>query len=49
MELNQDNLEIYRNDSEAARDMAASGLPNPLPADVPVAELAAWTLVGNVL
>ncbi len=41
-------LSEYRQDPTAAKVMATDPL-GPLPADMDVAELAAWTVVGNVL
>ena len=46
--LYRDNLEKYRKDAAAARNMAAGGLGAP-PKDLNAAELAAWTVVANVL
>src|SRR5262249_33055764 len=46
--LYRDSLEKYRNDPNAAQAMARSGLPEP-PKDLDTAELAAWTVVANVL
>jgi hypothetical protein len=42
------NLEKYSKDTAAARDMAAGGLGAP-PKEMNLAELAAWTVVANVL
>jgi hypothetical protein len=47
--LYQQELENYQKDSKAAATLAASGLEEPLPANVPAPELAAWTVVSNVL
>jgi hypothetical protein len=49
VELYRENLAIYQNDGAGAHAIASSNLPNPLPKDVPVSELAAWSVVGNVL
>jgi mono/diheme cytochrome c family protein len=46
--LYRERLEAYRHDPAAAKAMAASGLSAP-PAGMDVAELAAWTVVANVL
>jgi hypothetical protein len=46
--LYRDSLEKYRNDPNAAQAMARSGLPKP-PKELGTAELAAWTVVANVL
>jgi hypothetical protein len=48
LELYRNNLEKYKNDRAAAKAMAASGLPEP-PKEMDSAELAAWTVVANVL
>jgi hypothetical protein len=45
--LYNENLARYRKDASAARAMAAHG--GALPAGVDAAELAAWTVVANVL
>ena len=47
--LYQQELENYQNDPKAAATLAANGLEEPLPATVPAPELAAWTVVSNVL
>ncbi len=46
--LYRERLEAYRKDPAAARLMAAGGLSAP-PAGTDAAELAAWTVVANVL
>jgi hypothetical protein len=46
--LYQENVEKYRRDPAAAKAMAANGLEAP-PQWLDVAELAAWTVVSNVL
>ncbi|MBI3466842.1 MAG: DUF1549 domain-containing protein [Planctomycetes bacterium] len=46
--LYQTELELYRNDSAAAQQFATEPL-GPLPEGMPAPELAAWTVVGNVL
>jgi hypothetical protein len=48
LELYRETLEKYRADAKAAAAMANSGLGAP-PAGVDAAELAAWTVVANVL
>src|SRR5262249_8659443 len=48
LELYQENLEKYQKDSGAALALATSGLPAP-PREMNTAELAAWTVVANVL
>jgi hypothetical protein len=48
LELYRENLEKYKKDSAAAKAMAKSGLPEP-PRGIDTAELAAWTVVANVL
>ena len=46
--LYQTELENYRQDTKAAEKMASSELGKP-PPDADLAELAAWTVVANVL
>jgi hypothetical protein len=46
--LYQQNLKKYRKDPTAARSLATAGL-GPPPKGMDVAELAAWTVVANVL
>ena len=46
--LYRQNLEKYCKDTLAARQMAANGLGTP-PKELDTAELAAWTVVANVL
>jgi hypothetical protein len=46
--LYRENLAKYRADPAAAKVLATSGLPEP-PAGMDVAELAAWTVIANVL
>jgi len=46
--LYQENLEKYKKDPAAAKAMASAGLP-ALPKEMDLAELAAWTVVANVL
>lgn len=48
LELYRENLEKYQIDPAAARTLATSGLPAP-PSEMATAELAAWTVVANVL
>ena len=48
VELYRDNLAKYRTDQAAAKAMATSGLPEP-PKELDPVELAAWTVVANVL
>ncbi|HLJ96663.1 MAG TPA: DUF1553 domain-containing protein, partial [Gemmataceae bacterium] len=48
LELYRDSLGKYTEDPAAARAMATSGLPVP-PKEMDMAELAAWTVVANVL
>jgi hypothetical protein len=48
LELYAESLEKYRKDPKAAAVLALSGLPAP-PKDLSTAELAAWTVVANVL
>jgi hypothetical protein len=48
LELYRDSLEKYKKDPTAAKAMATSSLPEP-PKTMDIAELAAWTLVANVL
>ena len=45
--LHDQSLERYQKDAAAAGKLAKG--PLPLPAGVDPAELAAWTVVGNVL
>jgi hypothetical protein len=45
--LYRENLDKYRKDSTAAKAMASTGVP--IPTGVEVADLAAWTVVANVL
>jgi Protein of unknown function (DUF1553)/Protein of unknown function (DUF1549)/Planctomycete cytochrome C len=47
LKLYRDNLAKYRKDTVAAKELATSGLE--LPKDLDLAELAAWTVVANVL
>ncbi len=47
LKLHRDSLEKYRKSPVAASDLASSGLD--LPPDLDPAELAAWTVVANVL
>jgi hypothetical protein len=47
LKLHRTNLEKYRKDVTAAKELATSGLD--LPKDLDIAELAAWTVVANVL
>lgn len=47
LNLYRENREKYRQDSAAAKALAASGLP--IPDGLDAAELAAWTVVANVL
>jgi len=49
VELYQENLAIYQHDADAASAIATSGSNDPLPEHISVAELAAWSVVGNVL
>ncbi len=46
--LYRENLEKYRKDQTAAKEMATGGLSAP-PPGMDVAELAAWTVIANVL
>jgi hypothetical protein len=46
--LYRQNLEKYKKDPAAAKAMTKSGLPKPSK-EVNPAELAAWTVVANVL
>jgi hypothetical protein len=46
--LYRENLEKYKNDAAAAKALATSGLSAP-PKEMDLAELAAWTIVANVL
>jgi hypothetical protein len=46
--LYRESVEKYRKDPAAAQAMAKSGLPEP-PKELDTAELAAWTVVANVL
>lgn len=46
--LYRDSLEHYRHDGDAATQMATDPL-GPLPAGYDAAELAAWTVVANVI
>ena len=48
LKLYRESLEKYRKDEAAAKELAAGGLAAP-PAEMNVAELAAWTVVANVL
>jgi hypothetical protein len=48
LELYRENLAQYRTDAAAAKAIATSGLPQP-PKQWDTAELAAWTVVANVL
>jgi hypothetical protein len=48
LKLHADALAKYRKDAKSAAELATSGLPPP-PKEVDVAELAAWTVVANVL
>jgi mono/diheme cytochrome c family protein len=48
LDLYQANVEKYRKDPAAAKALATSGLTEP-PKEPEVAELAAWTVVANVL
>ena len=48
LELYKENVEKYRKDAPAARQMATAALSAP-PKGMDVAELAAWTVVANVL
>jgi mono/diheme cytochrome c family protein len=48
LELYRENLAKYKVDPTAARALAASALPN-LPEGMDAAELAAWTIIANVL
>jgi hypothetical protein len=48
LKLYRESLEKYRNDPAAAKALANSGLPEP-PKAMDNAELAAWTVVANVL
>src|SRR5262249_31378954 len=48
LKLYHDNLEKYRKDAASAKAMATGGLPAP-PPGLDTAELAAWTVVANVL
>jgi hypothetical protein len=46
--LYKENLAKYRKDGAGAKALAMSGLPEP-PKSMKIAELAAWTVVANVL
>jgi mono/diheme cytochrome c family protein len=46
--LYNENLEKYKKDAAAAKAMAKGGLADP-PKELDVAELAAWTVIANVL
>ena len=46
--LYRENLQQYEKDPAAAKMLAAGGLPEP-PSPMNTAELAAWTVVANVL
>jgi hypothetical protein len=48
VELYGDEVEHYRNDVDAASVLATDPI-GPLPSGVKVDELAAWTVVSNVL
>src|SRR5262249_40892355 len=48
LKLSRTSLEKYRKDRAAAKEMATGGLSAP-PLGMDVAELAAWTVVANVL
>jgi len=48
LKLYRESLEKYRKDPAAAKEMATGGLSAP-PLGMDVAELAAWTVVANVL
>jgi hypothetical protein len=48
LELYRDNLAKYQKDPAGAAALATSGLPPP-PKELNTAELAAWTVVANVL
>jgi hypothetical protein len=48
LRLYQENLEKYRKDPAAAKKLATGGLPEP-PKELDLAELAAWTVVANIL
>jgi hypothetical protein len=48
LELYRENLEKYKQEPDAARAMAANGLAKP-PKELDTAELAAWTVIANVL
>ncbi len=47
--LYERELGNYQKDVKAAEAIARSGLEEALPTDVPMPELAAWTVVSNVL
>jgi hypothetical protein len=46
--LYQQQIENFQKNPVAAAELATSGLPSP-PKSIDVAELAAWTVVSNVL
>jgi hypothetical protein len=46
--LYRENLEKYKKDPAAAKALATNSQPAP-PKEMDVAELAAWTVVANVL
>ena len=48
LSLYRESLKKYQSDAAAAKALVTSGLPAP-PKDLNVAELAAWTVVANVL
>lgn len=48
LKLYAESLEKYRKDAKSAAELATSGLTAP-PKELDVAELAAWTVVANVL
>ena len=48
LRLYRECLEKYRKDATAAKTLATSGLM-PAPKEMDLAELAAWTVVANVL
>jgi hypothetical protein len=48
LNLYQESLEKYRKDPSAAKTLATAGI-GPPPSNLDIAELAAWTVVANVL
>lgn len=47
-EVYREQLSVFEKDTEAARSLVTVG-PLPVPQDAKIDELAAWTVVGNVL